>query len=50
MLKAVLTKRNQQSALMVIQLGICNGDQLGTKFNFGRGMGVMSWNRRGCEV
>lgn len=46
--KAVLTKRNQQSALIVIQPGICNGDQLGTKFNVGRGMGVM--RRRGIEV
>ena len=33
-------KRGSQGALMVIQAGICDGDQLGTRPDVGRGMGV----------
>jgi regulator of protease activity HflC (stomatin/prohibitin superfamily) len=33
-------KRDSQGVLIVIQAGICNGDQLGTRPDVGRGMGV----------
>ena len=33
-------KRDSQGALIVIQAGICDGDQLGTRPYVGRGMGV----------
>ena len=33
-------KRDSQGALIVIQAGICDGDQLGTRPDVGRGMGV----------
>ncbi len=32
-------KRDSQGALIVIQAGLCDGDQLGTRFDVGRGMG-----------
>ena len=32
-------KRDSQGALIVIQAGICDGDQLGTRFDVGRRMG-----------
>ena len=34
-------KRDSQSRLIVIQAGICDGDQLGTRPDVGRGMGVL---------
>ncbi|GAB5431000.1 MAG: hypothetical protein EpisKO_03700 [Epibacterium sp.] len=34
-------KRDSQGALIVIQAGICDGDQLGTRPDVGRGMGVL---------
>jgi hypothetical protein len=33
-------KRDSHGALIVIQAGICDGDQLGTRLDVGRGMGV----------
>ena len=33
-------KRDSQGGLIVIQAGTCNGDQLGTRPDVGRGMGV----------
>ena len=33
-------KRDSQGARIVIQAGICDGDQLGTRLDVGRGMGV----------
>ncbi|MBB1492354.1 hypothetical protein H5395_12560 [Paracoccus sp. MC1854] len=33
-------KRDSHGALIVIQAGICDGDQLGTRPDVGRGMGV----------
>ena len=34
-------KRDSQGALIVIQAGICYGDELGTRPDVGRGMGVL---------
>lgn len=34
-------KRDSHQALSMIQLGICDGDQLGTRFDVGRGVGVL---------
>ena len=33
-------KRDSQGGLIVIQAGTCNGDQIGTRPDVGRGMGV----------